>query len=112
MTANVSIKTDVRKSVLRIPAAALRFRAPKELLETVSGDAAGRNGAANPNSGLRLGNVWIVRGNRLVRRVPVETGITDGYRVEVVSGDIQPGDDLATAAVAPKSARRGRGPLI
>ncbi|MDR1649293.1 MAG: efflux RND transporter periplasmic adaptor subunit [Synergistaceae bacterium] len=112
MTANVSIKTDVRKGILWIPAAALRFRAPKELLDTFSGDAVSRNDAVNSNSGLRFGNVWVVRDSRLARRVPVETGITDNYRIEVVSGDISPGDDLATAAIAPKSARRGRGPLI
>jgi HlyD family secretion protein len=112
MTANVSIKTDVRKGILRIPAAALRFRPPKELLDTLSGDAARQNDTVNANSGLRFGNVWVVRGNRLVRRVPVETGITDNYRIEVVSGDVASGDDLATAAIAPKSARRGRGPLI
>jgi HlyD family secretion protein len=109
MTANVSIKTDVRKGVLRIPAAALRFRAPKELLGALSDDAARPGGEG---SGLRFGNVWVVRDNRLARRVPVETGITDSSRVEVVSGDVEPGDDLATAAVAPKTGRRGRGPLI
>jgi HlyD family secretion protein len=114
MTANVSIKTDVKKGVLRIPAAALRFRAPKELLDTLSGDALPLNGTgdADKNAGLRFGKVWVVRGNRLIRGVSVETGVTDDSRVEVVSGDIAPGDDLAIAAIAPNSRRRGRGPLI
>ncbi|MDR2175390.1 MAG: efflux RND transporter periplasmic adaptor subunit [Synergistaceae bacterium] len=110
MTANVSIKTDVREGALRIPAAALRFRAPKELADAISDDAALPNGSESP--GLRFGSVWVVRGGRLARRVPVETGITDSIRVEVVSGDIAPGDDLAVAAIAPKTGRRGRGPLL
>jgi HlyD family secretion protein len=110
MTANVSIKTDVRKGILWAPAAALRFRAPKELADAVSGDAVQPDSAGN--SGLRFGNVWVASGGRLVRRVFVETGITDDSRVEIVSGDIAPGDELAVAAIAPKSGRRGRGPLI
>ena len=110
MTANVSIKTDERKDVLRIPTAALRFRVPKELLDILSDDAAHPNSAGSPGS--RFGNVWIVRDNRLIRKVFVETGITDSSRIEIVSGDIAPGDDLATAAIAPKNGRRKRGPLI
>jgi HlyD family secretion protein len=113
MTANVSIKTDVRKGVLRIPTAALRFRVPRELLAQWEHEASGDIGAdAGQNSGLRFGNVWLVRDNRLIRRVSVETGVTDDSRAEVVSGDVSPGDDLATAAIAPKTGRRARGPLI
>jgi HlyD family secretion protein len=110
MTANVSIKTDTGKDVLRIPAAALRFKVPRDLLDTLSGDAALPDDAGS--SGLRFGNVWVVRDNRLARRVLVETGITDNSRVEVVSGDIAPGDDLAVAAIAPGAGRRRRGPLF
>jgi HlyD family secretion protein len=110
MTANVSIKTDVKEGILRIPAAALRFRAPKDLLDTLSGDAVPQDDAGG--SGLRFGSVWLVRDGRLIRRIPVETGITDNSRVELVSGDIAPDDELATAAAAPGAARRRRGPLI
>jgi HlyD family secretion protein len=99
MTANVSIKTSERENALRIPAAALRFRPPPDLLETLP--AVSRDAGGAGKTSLNFGNVWIVRGGRLDRGVYVETGISDNSRVEVVSGDVRDGDELAVAALAP-----------
>jgi HlyD family secretion protein len=107
MTANVSIKTDKRQNVLRLPTAALRFRPPQNLLDTlfiVSEDARAR-------SSLNSGNVWIVRDKQLARKVFVRTGISDNNRIELVSGDIQDGEELAVAALAPGPRRPGRRPF-
>jgi multidrug efflux pump subunit AcrA (membrane-fusion protein) len=56
---------------------------------------------------LNSGNVWLVRDNQLGRRVFVRTGIADSSRVELVSGDLRNGDELAVAAIAPRTGRRG-----
>jgi HlyD family secretion protein len=108
MTANVAIETDTRRGVMKIPSAALRFRPPQALLDTLppsvlSGDAENRGG-------LYAGNVWLVRDNRPVRRVFIRTGVSDGSQVEVVSGDLRIGDELAVAALETGAGRRrGRG---
>jgi HlyD family secretion protein len=104
MTANVSIKTDKRQSVLRIPTAALRFRPPQNLLEALSIASAD---APTSTPSLNSGNVWVVRDKQLVRKAFVQTGISDNSRVEIVSGDVRDGDELAVAALAP-GARRPR----
>ncbi|MDR2137340.1 MAG: hypothetical protein LBO68_03540, partial [Synergistaceae bacterium] len=59
---------------------------------------------------LNAGNVWVVRDKQLGRRVFVQTGVTDSSRVELVSGDLQDGDELAVAAIVPRAGRR-RGPF-
>ena len=97
MTANVSVRTGIRENTLRIPAAALRFRPPRDLaLPVASGDVAGDG---MENLGLNMGTLWLVQEGQLTRRVRVKTGISDGSRVEVLSGDVKEGDDLAIAAL-------------
>jgi HlyD family secretion protein len=108
MTANVSIKTDKRQKVLRIPAAALRFRPPQNLLDTLS--VASQDVRVRTSS-LNSGNVWVVRDKQLVRTIFVQTGISDNNRVELVSGDIRDGDELAVAALASGARRPRRGPF-
>jgi HlyD family secretion protein len=108
MTANVSIKTDKRQDVLRIPTAALRFRPPQNLLDAlpaVSEDTS----AQTP--GLNSGNVWIVHDKQLARKIFVQTGVSDNNRIEVVSGDVRDGDELAVAALAPNARRPRLGPF-
>jgi HlyD family secretion protein len=109
MTANVSIETDTRRGVMIIPSAALRFRPPQALLDMLSPSVL--SGDAESRGGLHFGHVWLARDNRPVRRVFVRTGVSDGGRVEVVSGDLQIGDDLAVAALESSAGRR-RGRLF
>ncbi|GHS98354.1 RND transporter [Synergistales bacterium] len=102
MTANVSIKTNRRVGVLRVPVAALRFSPPKDLLESLSSDLATAETAAS----LSLGYVWSVSEGALSKKILLRIGATDGSRAEVMSGDVKVGDELATAAVAPPVSRR------
>ncbi|MDR2529075.1 MAG: efflux RND transporter periplasmic adaptor subunit [Synergistaceae bacterium] len=101
MTANVSVKTGTRQDVLRIPTAALRFRPPRGLtLPPMSVDA----GSENPS--VSIGSVWLVQDGQLTRRIRVMTGIDNGNRVEVLSGDVKEGDDLAVTAIPTTRSRR------
>jgi HlyD family secretion protein len=78
MTANVSIIIAIRKDVLRIPNAALRFR-PSEKSKTF----AQQKGSA----------VWILEQGK-PKRVPISLGISDGSYTELVSGNITEGQQL------------------
>jgi HlyD family secretion protein len=73
MTANVSIQTGSKASVLRVPGAALRFR-PAGLAPDRSRSVA-----------------WVLRDGRL-QGVPVVTGLSDGTLTEIVEGDLHEDD--------------------
>lgn len=75
MTANVSIITGMKDSVLRIPNAALRFKPSDETR------------AATPQKGQA---VWVLE-NGKPRRIAVTTGISDGAFSEVLSGELKEG---------------------
>ncbi|HBU06009.1 MAG TPA: efflux RND transporter periplasmic adaptor subunit, partial [Nitrospiraceae bacterium] len=75
MTANVSILTAVKKDILKIPNAAMRFR-PSD-----------KNKVNAQQKGF---GVWqLVNGEP--NRIPVSAGISDGSFTEVISGDIREG---------------------
>jgi len=76
MTANVSIVTDIRKDVLKIPNTALRFK-PSEKIKP-------------PDKGP---GVWITEKGKL-KRIRVSTGIGDESYTELVSGEIKEGQEL------------------
>ena len=107
MTANVTIVTARHDNVLRVPVEALRF-SPRGVAGANSGaanlaltDSAGpRPMAANGVStnhtadGRPLADVarlWKLDRGKLVP-VAVQTGLDDGLNVEVVSGNLRPGD--------------------
>jgi HlyD family secretion protein len=78
MTANVAIETVRKARVLRLPAAALRFRPP---------------GVAPDRS---RGSVWVLREGQIESRA-VTAGITDGSLTEIVQGDIHEGDSIVVS---------------
>jgi HlyD family secretion protein len=88
MTANVTIVTARRTDVVRIPLAALRF-SPRKL--------AGRSFAENTAGALtsRQTRVWKLGGGKLAP-VSITTGLDDGNNVELLSGELKPGDAVAT----------------
>jgi HlyD family secretion protein len=91
MTAIVTIATARRDNVIRVPITALRF-SPRRL------DASARAiGQSEQGSAKR---VWVLKGSRLVP-VPVTTGLDDGTYVEVVGGDLHPGDEVVTDVARP-----------
>ena len=94
MTANVTIVTARRDNVLQVPVAALRFRPERHHEQHAS--------AANSDTGHHRGGkkVWILAGDAL-KPMPVTTGLDDGTNVEILSGDLHPGDLVVTDVARP-----------
>src|SRR5205814_1810682 len=84
MTATVTITTDQRDNVLRIPLRTLRFR-PELGTEAVRDTSA------------ESATVWVVKPDGQLRRVAVQAGIQTEQYAEVVAGDLREGDQLAVA---------------
>ncbi len=80
MTASLTIVTARRDSVLRAPAAALRFTPPE------ADGGAGRRAAGRSPSEAQ-GRVFVLEGGA-PREVKVRTGLSDGSRVEIVESGI------------------------
>ncbi len=87
MTASTQIIVDQRNDVLRVPNQALRY-VPGGL------SAVGAGGARTPTS--KQQQVWVLRNGRPVA-VTVVTGLSDDNFTEVVTGDLNPGDQVITA---------------
>ncbi|MDO9288184.1 MAG: efflux RND transporter periplasmic adaptor subunit [Thermodesulfovibrionales bacterium] len=83
MTANVSVIVSIKKEILKIPNAALRF---KPLEKGTGTPAKGMGGSEKKGAG-----VWILENNK-PKRIKVVTGMSDGNFTELVSGDIKVGD--------------------
>lgn len=109
MTANLSFEIERRENVMRIPAAAIRFvpdvkyvdKEDKKLIEgeeqaeeedNVSTSARDRVEASRKR---RRRHVWVKEGEKL-RSVPIEFGIFAGGHYELVSGDLEEGQELVT----------------
>ena len=111
MTANAEFLVSQKKNVLRIPNAALRFRPPSEKKEAEEaarqpgradgargargggGDRARRQGAAPDAKEGRPARLYVVR-NTQPTPVQARLGITDGSYTEVLSGDVQEGQEV------------------
>jgi len=114
MTASVRIVTDERDEVVRVPDRALRFT-PAGAAPPAPGAPAAREGAsaAASHAGSPAAGVWVLRRGQPVR-VPVTIGLDDGTNAEVVSGDLQPGDQVivsdasASSSAPPAPARPPR----
>jgi HlyD family secretion protein len=118
MTANVTMRVDSRRDVLRIPSNALRFKPNDELFallhQPVPGAAhagsraAGGAGAAaaatrRAPGATDRGQVWVLHNGQL-KPVPVQVGLSDGTNTEVVAGNLQPGDTVVMNAITGTSA--------
>ncbi|MDR2179513.1 MAG: efflux RND transporter periplasmic adaptor subunit [Synergistaceae bacterium] len=125
MTANISVMTEERDDVLRIPAAALRFAPPADAAVGSRNEEKNGNKTAGlfPMPRRRPGNrengrnaeqtVWLVEDGRLAGSVAVdETGVSDRSWVEV-RGDalsfLREGQELAVAFVLEKSGSAAAG---
>lgn len=109
MTANVSIETGRKDNVLKLPAAALRYK-PK-------GDKPGKNSAtsAEPRKGTdekqqggRKQKVYLLQGEKPVA-VPVTVGLGDSSHLELVSGELREGDQVVTEEVEKGKKKGGMG---
>lgn len=83
MTANITIVTDRRDDVLRVPLRALAFSPHRHAAA----------GAAPPHKHRAGPRVWMISDGRL-HPVPIARGLDDGNYVEVQSGDLKPGDEV------------------
>ncbi len=97
MTANVTVVYADRADVLRVPNAAVRFRAPPAM---VSGAPAVP--VLRPDQRL----LWVLRDGQ-PRPVPVRIGVSDGVLSEVLEGGLDHGDAVVTEAVAPSRSGPG-----
>jgi HlyD family secretion protein len=88
MTATVTISTDHRDDVVRIPLRALRFK-PED---AEAGGAAG----IPPNSPVGSA-VYVAGAGGDLERVEVKTGLRDERRAELLEGDLAPGAAVVVA---------------
>ncbi len=97
MTANVSIIVSIKKDILKIPNAALRFKP----------DEKGKPAVQQKGSG-----VWILeQGNP--KRIPISIGISDGNYTELVSGGIKEGQELIVESLTkPNNQPQSSGPRM
>jgi HlyD family secretion protein len=118
MTAYVTIPVATADNVVKLPNAALRFKPPLSPEEVravyakygISVDDAPDTGTAAP-SAKQLARaertiIWKHLANGTVEPVQVALGITDHAYTEltgVVTGDVQPGDEVVTSAITTKS---------
>ncbi|MCX7817100.1 MAG: efflux RND transporter periplasmic adaptor subunit [Syntrophales bacterium] len=92
MTANVSIITNAKKNVPKVPNTALRFRMPDEIRKKLR--------KTNYESEKRTG-VWILTPSG-PKRVAVKTGISDMNYTEVLSGELKEGDEVIVDVLVKK----------
>jgi len=97
MTANVSIITESKEGVLRIPGAALRFR---------PADSGGKK-EKEPTT-VREHHVWILRDGK-PQRVPVQIGISDGSFTEITGGALRAGQEVIVEAIDPNRKKDNAG---
>ena len=106
MTAYVTIPVATVEHVLKLPNAAIRFRPPPSAVHGAI--------ASEPEAPDDRVTVWkLVSGSRLVP-VRVALGITDHAYTQVtavLAGDLRPGDEVVTTALAAKAGNPAAQPL-
>lgn len=126
MTANVSIQTQKKEDVVKIPSAALRFK-PKTGKEEKGSKE--RPGAADqgmlkgkgPGEATRHGRdggqkkplqqVYLLNKEGNPKPLSVETGISDSNFVELVSGNVKENDELIVEQVSGDKKRPAMAPM-
>lgn len=96
MTANVSIIISIKRDVLKIPNAALRFKPAEKSKTVVQQKGAG---------------VWILEQGK-PKRIPISTGISDGNYTELVSGNIKDGEALIVESLTKAKTPTPSGPRM
>jgi len=99
MTANVTIEVARRDEVLRVPAAALRFKPDAAVLA--------RFGAGAKAPAGRSATVWVSNGTTIAP-VAVTTGASDGAQTEIVKGALAPGALVVTRATSTATSTTAR----
>ncbi len=97
MTANVTVVYADRAGVLRVPNAAVRFRAPPTMVSTAPAAP-----VLQPDQRL----LWVLRDGQ-PRPAAVRLGVSDGVLSEILEGGLSSGDAVVTEAVAPSKSGPG-----
>jgi HlyD family secretion protein len=95
MTANVKILINQHQNVLKIPAAALRFRPSGAPVKTKPGAAV----------------VWILDATGRPTPLSVSLGLSDGVSTEVTGGSLKEGDRVIVASFSPKTGGASAPPM-
>ncbi len=98
MTANARIITAEHEDALQVPLQALRFM-PTEANARAQGQ--------ERHYGDHTATVWVLDGHAL-RQMQIVRGIDDGSSVEILSGNLKPGDQVAVDESAEEAGRRPR----
>lgn len=133
MTAYVSIPVASATDVLKIPNAALRYKPdlPAEKVQElyrkygvtgtapasapIAGQASSATGRersvpkANTAAGSETAVVWKLQPDKSLRPLHVHTGLTDHTYTAMISGNLEPGDELVTGATTVKQETAGPG---
>ncbi len=106
MTANVSIQTDRRENVLKVPAAALRFK-PKSLSEGKGGTASmpSSGGKRPAKKGGEL--LYILTPEKSPKPVAVKSGISNDGFVELLQADLKENDEVIVEQSSPNQKKTG-----
>jgi HlyD family secretion protein len=94
MTATTRIITDERKDVLRLPDQAFRY-VPRGLSGGSSQPSAA-NVSLPPGGSSKESSIWVLRDGH-PHRIPVKLGLDDDSYTEIVSGELQVGDQVITS---------------
>ena len=98
MTANVSFTYRESAHALRVPNTALRFQPDAALIARMTT-------SAPPAPSRESRTLWLLRSGA-PRAVSVRVGITDGSATEILSGEVNPGDE-AIVEVMPEAVEHG-----
>ena len=99
MTATAEIRAADVKDALLVPNGALRFTPPKEVADKAPLPP-------RPENGVNWGRVWVVSGRAIAAR-DLKLGASNGRETQVLSGDIAPGDAVATDIRKPAAKDNG-----
>jgi HlyD family secretion protein len=95
MTATTRIITADKDNVVRVPAAALRFKPPPSLASaTRAGEGAGeRSDDGDADAAARVGDrrVYVLDADGTLRRVPIRIGVADEEHAELLEGEVTAG---------------------
>ena len=119
MTATVDFLIKTATNVLKLPNAALRFRATPQMFETLrarmqtastDGNTPRISGRTTRGGGNNSALIWYLDEAGALMATPAQTGITDGQMTEVASSRLQPGMQII-AGVTQQAGEGGNNPF-
>jgi HlyD family secretion protein len=124
MTATVSIITDYKKDVLKVPVGAINFHPPSELQVKIKEMMANKSIEKSTDSfkhpaerikdKSKISFIWLVDKNKQLTPVPVITGVSDSNFIEIVrvlQKELKEGQAIAIASESEQMRRPGMPPF-